>query len=119
MGETQIMNQIKDALNSFISMAQVFRNNIGRFKNIDFGLKKGAADLIGWQTIKITPKMVGKNVAIFLSVEVKDTGKKIIKGSDQEEWMDLINRSGGIAIEADSREVALKRIGYLIDKLKS
>lgn len=38
---------------------------------VQFGLCEGGPDLIGWQTIEITPDMVGRKIAVFSGVEVK------------------------------------------------
>ena len=38
------------------------------------GAPTGTPDLIGWQTITITPDMVGQKIAVFYGKEVKATG---------------------------------------------
>ena len=55
---------------------RLFRNNTGTLRDqhgrpVQFGLCKGSADLIGYRTITITPEMVGQQVAVFTSIEVK------------------------------------------------
>lgn len=40
-------------------------------RRVEFGLCPGSPDLIGWQTIEVTPDMVGKKIAVFAGVEVK------------------------------------------------
>jgi hypothetical protein len=55
---------------------RLFRNNTGTLKDqhgrpVQFGLCKGSADLIGWKQVTVTPEMVGQQVAVFLSIEVK------------------------------------------------
>jgi len=52
----------------------------------------GWPDLCGWETIKITPDMVGQKIAVFKGVEVKATGKL---SDDQERFRDLILKMGG------------------------
>lgn len=78
---------------------RVFRNNVGfaKTKNgcpIKFGLCVGSSDLIGWTTIEITDKMVGKKIAVFTALEIKiENG--IIK-AEQQNFINEVNRAGGI-----------------------
>lgn len=55
----------------------------------------GSSDLIGWQSVVITPEMVGKTVAVFLAVECK-FGKGRAT-AEQIQFVDVVNRSGGKA----------------------
>ncbi len=65
----------------------------------------GASDLVGWTLIKITKDMIGKTIAVFTSIECKNSkGGKKEKG--QQEWVDHIRKSGGIAGFAKSPEEA-------------
>jgi len=64
------------------------------------GLFPGSGDLIGWRTVTITPDMVGKPIAQFLSIEVKTTTGKV--RPDQSNWLKQVNISGGLAIIARS-----------------
>lgn len=58
------------------------------------GLCVGSSDLIGWCPIKITSDMVGKTLAVFTAVEVKTlTG---VLSSTQKNFIDVVNKSGGI-----------------------
>lgn len=59
------------------------------------GMPTGWPDLTGWTSVTITPDMVGKTVAIFTAEEVKATGK-IIPGSEQDGFREIITRMGGI-----------------------
>lgn len=72
-------------------------------KQIGDVLKSG--DLIGWRPVLITPDMVGKIVAQFVSVECKeedwtppplDTKDKA--AAAQYRWATLVNREGGYAV---------------------
>ena len=54
---------------------------------------EGWPDLVGFESVIITPDMVGKKVAIFKGVEIKATGKLSII---QEKFKNLIERMGGI-----------------------
>ncbi len=65
---------------------------------VKYGLIDGSADLIGWRTITITPEMVGKRVAVFLSPEVKSKDGQLEK--DQVTWMNNVRKHGGIAFVA-------------------
>lgn len=81
---------------------RLFRNNVGvaftEHGRVEYGLRKGSADLIGWETIEITEEMIGKKIAVFLSVEVKtETGKT---SKDQELWFEMVKNAGGKAIIA-------------------
>lgn len=88
---------------------RLWRNNTGTLKDqhgrpVQFGLCKGSADLIGWRTITITPEMVGQQVAVFASIEVKTpTGRLRL---EQQQWLDAVQAAGGIAGVARSVEDA-------------
>ena len=87
---------------------RVFRNNTGTATTKDgryirFGLAVGSGDLIGWETIEVTPEMVGEKIARFLSVEVK-RGKGGVISAEQQNWSDLVNKHGGRAIITNSAE---------------
>ena len=71
---------------------------------ISFGLVNGSGDGIGWRTITVTPEMVGRDIAQFLSVETK-TAKGPVQ-DEQETWQTNVNKAGGLAIIARSPEEA-------------
>jgi hypothetical protein len=52
----------------------------------------GWPDLCGWESVTITPEMVGQTVAIFTGEEVKVTGKL---SPDQIRFREIIERMGG------------------------
>lgn len=90
---------------------RLFRNNTGTLKDqhgrpVQFGLCKGSADLIGYRTITVTPDMVGQQVAVFLSIEVKTPTGRI--RPEQQQWLETIQAAGGIAGVARSVEDALR-----------
>ena len=90
---------------------RLFRNNTGTLRDqhgrpVSFGLCKGSADLIGYRTITITPDMVGQQVAVFASIEVKTPTGRI--RPEQRAWMEKILAAGGIAGVARSVEDALR-----------
>jgi hypothetical protein len=60
---------------------------------IDAGLCKGSSDLIGWQTITITPEMVGQKIALFTAIEVKYG--KTATTPEQKNFIEQVNKSGG------------------------
>ena len=104
MSEIGEQSRIMLALGGTIHI-RVFRNNVGvaRFPNwsvVKYGLATGSADLIGWRTVTITPDMVGKTVAVFLSVECKAPKGRLT--DRQTAWMEAVNRAGGIGIVARS-----------------
>lgn len=107
--------------------ARLFQNNVGTgwvgritsrtagtitlngYRILEAGLGKGSGDLIGFVPIEITPDMVGRKVAVFLSVEVKTGSGRMTK--EQRSWMDVVNKMGGIAIEARTVEDLNDKIG--------
>ena len=79
--------------------------SLGGFANRQkFGLAVGSGDLIGYRRVTITPEMVGRDVAVFLSCEVK-TEKGAIR-EEQLRWAAHINSVGGIAVIARSLDAA-------------
>lgn len=94
---------------------RLFRNNVGSYKTptggwVEHGLCSGAADLIGWKTMTITPDMVGAQVAVFTAVEVKTaTGRS---SPTQKNFLLQVSKSGGLSGVARSlvdAEQILKR----------
>ena len=73
---------------------------------MQFGLARGSADLIGYRSITITPDMVGQQVAVFASIEVKTPTGRI--RPEQQAWLETIQAAGGIAGVARSVEDALR-----------
>lgn len=125
MNETNITKTIQL---SIPPSTRLFRNNTGTgwqgtrmpspaglvilkdARPLNAGLCVGSSDLIGWTTVKITPDMVGLEVAIFTAVEVK-----AIRGratAEQVNFIDQVRKSGGLAGVARSPEEARKIISY-------
>jgi hypothetical protein len=74
------------------------------FRKVHFGLRPGSADLVGWKTVTITPDMVGKKVAVFLSIETKsETGTL---DDEQLNWLRQVQSHGGIAAMAKTEAAA-------------
>lgn len=67
----------------------------GRF--VTFGMGEGTGDRIGYASIVVTPEMVGKRVAIFVSAEGK-TGDDTMS-AEQRTWHDQVRQAGGISVE--------------------
>ena len=79
---------------------RLFRNNTGVLRDangrpVQFGLCKGSADLIGWTTRTITAEMVGQQVAVFTSIEVKTPTGRLTP--EQRQWLEAVETAGGIA----------------------
>lgn len=108
MTERELQARIMRELGSRADV-RVFRNQVGTYtladgRVITSGLCKGSADLVGFQMVTVTPEMVGQQIAVFLSVEVK--GEKTRITPEQENWARFIKRSGGKSVIARSLEDA-------------
>ena len=93
---------------------RLYRNNCGVLRDqrgvpVRYGLQPGSADLIGWRTITITPEMVGQQVAVFTSIEVKSATGRL--RPEQRQWMEAVQDAGGIAGVARSVEDAQALLG--------
>lgn len=76
------------------------------------GLFKGSADGIGWRTVVITPDMVGREIAQFLSVETKTaTGAT---RAEQETWRQQVHMSGGLAVIVRSDAEAVEALNQIV-----
>jgi len=95
--EASVQNKIRLAFGN--GDTRLFRNNTGALTDIHgrlvtFGLCRGSSDLIGFRSIEITPEMVGKKLAVFTAIEVKDKGKAT---KDQNNFLQLIKNAGGFS----------------------
>lgn len=93
---------------------RLWRNNRGAARTdtgtfIRFGLANDSkalgdtlksGDLIGWRPVVITPDMVGKVLAQFVSVEIKTVDGRTDRArlEAQQRWADLVNNDGGYAV---------------------
>lgn len=108
--ETPIMQRVRLAIGGRPEV-RIFRNNVGVADLADgtrrpYGLCRGSSDLIGWRTVRVTPDMVGRSIAVFLAIEVKTpTGRTT---PEQENFLRAVNASGGIASVVRSPEEALE-----------
>lgn len=96
----------------------MFRNNTGRLKNdkgqlVQFGLAVGSSDLIGLTPVVITPEFVGRTLAVFTAIEVKNERGKPTDA--QERFIERVIDLGGIAGVARSVNDAMD----IIEPLKS
>ena len=98
--ETTLQQQIRLAVGTRSDL-RLFRNQVGSLPDprtgrlVTFGLAKGSADLVGWRTITITPDMVGRQLAVFTSIEVKTPTGRI--RPEQHAWLSTVQGAGGIA----------------------
>lgn len=94
--------------------AQLLRNNSGACTDqtgrvIRYGLGNDSAklnkvfkssDLIGFQTVTVTPDMIGHKLAVFMGVEVKAPGWSLRPGDKraqaQQSFGDWVTQHGGI-----------------------
>jgi hypothetical protein len=88
---------------------RVFRNQVGVYRLEDgrviaSGLCKGSGDLVGWQTIEVTPSMVGRRIAVFISLEIKTSKGRV--SPEQINWANAVRKAGGRAGVARSLEEA-------------
>ncbi|MCK5563716.1 MAG: VRR-NUC domain-containing protein [Planctomycetes bacterium] len=106
--EIDIQNEIRIALADAGTMN--WRNNTGALKDRDgrlvrYGLCPGSSDIIGIKKIKITEDMVGQEIGRFVAIEVKTLKGKA--SEDQEKFLHLVRKHGGLAGVARSEEEAL------------
>lgn len=121
--ERNVLAQVLRAIGLYAGL-RVFRNNTGTgwtgnniqrhgsmvtihdARPLEAGLIKGSSDLIGWQSVTITPDMVGKKVAIFVALEVKSPIGRATP--EQLNFIRNVNEAGGIAGVVRSPEDAEK-----------
>lgn len=60
-----------------------------------YGLHPGSSDLIGYNTITITPDMVGRRVAVFTAIETKS--RRGQTRANQANFIRAVREAGGIA----------------------
>lgn len=93
----------------------LWRNNVGALMDkygrpVRYGLANDSkalnetiksADLIGWQSVKITADMVGQRFARFVSIECKEAGWEYNPNDPhqiaQKRWADMVAAAGGVA----------------------
>ncbi len=112
MSEQRIQQEIRLALSR--GPVRLYRNNTGTLRDangrpVQIGLAVGSADLIGWTTRTITPDMVGQQLAVFTSIEVKSATGRL--RPEQRQWLEAVQSAGGIAGVARSVEDAARLTG--------
>jgi len=110
MNERNLQDRIRLKI-SQSHLAVMFRNNVGMAKLKDggrmpYGLCKGSSDLIGWSTKRITPDMIGKDIAVFTAIEIKT--KRCVVSKEQKNFLVRVMLAGGIAGVARSEDEAVK-----------
>ncbi len=65
----------------------------------------GMHDLVGYTSITITPEMVGRRVAVFTSIEAKESGGGEVT-AEQQKFCEVIRKAGGISGIASSPAMA-------------
>ena len=109
--ETKIQQEIRIALGQRSDL-RLFRNETGKLPDprtgrwVQFGLAKGSSDLIGFKTVKITPEMIGQEIAQFVSIEIKTERGKLT--DVQQNWLQKVKSSGGIVGVARTVKDALQ-----------
>ena len=109
MTEKNIVHRIMLSLSK--RNTRVFKNVVGLLYTKDgrpqrIGLCTGSSDLIGWTSITITPDMVGKRVAVYTAIEVKQSGGKA--SAAQLNFLRVVLEAGGYAGIARCEEDAEK-----------
>lgn len=113
--ETKIQQEIRLALGQRSDL-RLFRNETGKLPDprtgrwVQFGLAKGSSDLIGFKTIKVTPEMIGQDLAVFTSIEVKTNTGQLSKY--QHNWLQVVKNAGGIVGVARNVRDALEILKF-------
>lgn len=122
MNEGNLLRAIMLAITKSVKNCRVFRNNNGQGwqgrciklgnkiivhepRPLQAGLCPGSSDLIGWTTVKITPDLVGLDIAVFTAVEVKTPDGRL--SDEQKQFIKVVRESGGFAHVTRSEEQAV------------
>lgn len=111
--ETALLSEIMLAIGA-MSGIRVWRNNTGGLKTstgrvVRYGLGPGSPDLIAIQSVTVTQDMVGEQIGVFTTIEVKTKQGAVSKA--QKNFIDVIKKFGGNAFVARSVNDALKGLG--------
>lgn len=82
-------------------------------RHIKYGLfNPGGLDAIGWQSIEITPAMVGARVAVFTAVDAKTAGYPTLS-EGQRNFVRQVTQAGGLCYVARRKDgvVVLELVG--------
>jgi hypothetical protein len=58
-----------------------------------WGMPEGTPDIIGWESVTITPEMVGRKIAVFTAVEIKTCGTATTP--EQNNFINQLKSMGG------------------------
>lgn len=124
---TNLMNRILNTVGR-LRAVRIFRHNVGmgwaggpatrrsdgsvlvrNARPLHAGLIVGGSDLIGWTTIEITEADIGRRVALFTAIEVKDGDHP--PTAEQANFIRQVQAAGGIAGVARSVDDALALVG--------
>jgi hypothetical protein len=106
MSEAATLARVRIALSK--AGLLVWRNNSGdrNGRPVRFGVASpGGSDLIGLRSVLVTPEMVGTRVAVFVAVEVKDSGGRATTA--QLHFLETVRNAGGIAMLVRSEGEAI------------
>lgn len=105
MSEAKVLQEVRIMASKL--GARLFRNQVGTYElkdgtRISSGMGNGSSDLIGWTPVVITQEMVGSTIAVFTAIEcktpkLKDTHKGKQPTKEQQNFIDVINKTGGLA----------------------
>lgn len=120
--ETNIMRSIMMACSR--GAVRLFRQNTGQawvgevvsrtpetltlrnYRPLHAGLCNGSSDLIGWHSVTITADMIGSQIAVFTALECKTAKGRA--SADQTNFIEAVNRAGGLAGVVRSEDEALR-----------
>ena len=119
LGWRLFKNHVGSAWHGIVGEEFMISDKRGKFKVIElrkaymitYGLRPGSSDLVGWQTVKITPDMVGDRIAQFCAIECK-TGQYATITAEQRNFLQVVRKAGGYAAVAqlNGKEVILKEV---------
>ena len=106
MSETALLREIMVTLSQ--GDCRLFRMQSGNFKLFDgrhirIGFN-GLSDLIGWNSVVITPDMIGQRIAQFVALEGKSERGRARE--NQENFLRAVLAAGGIGAIVRSKEQA-------------
>jgi len=70
------------------------------------GLCVGSSDIIGFQSLKVTPEMIGRTLAVFMAIEAKTETGRVSK--EQKNFIEMVKTFGGVSGAVKSESEALK-----------
>lgn len=107
MSEQLVQQKIRAELG--LGDARLWRNNTGCLQDrngraVRFGLAPGSSDLIGLRRIVVGPEHIGRTLAVFTAVEVKDARGRA--SPEQVRFLEVVRDMGGLGGIARSVEEA-------------